>query len=144
MAISKKLEIIYHNGQPDGIRSIRRHLSTMTTYVVPRTLLSEAKKLSGINRPGIYYLISENDDNKIAQIYVGQTRNGVARLDDHNRSKDFWNKAIMFLALLLKKEITLIYSFNPSNPKSNIFCGVGATANRAGVTSFTFLSVAWY
>lgn len=32
MAISKKLEIIYHNGQPDGIRSIRRHLSTMTTY----------------------------------------------------------------------------------------------------------------
>lgn len=98
MAISKKLEIIYHNGQPDGIRSIRRHLSTMTTYVIPRTLLSESKKLLGINRPGIYYLISENDDNKIAQIYVGQTRNGVARLDDHNRSKDFWNKAIMFLA----------------------------------------------
>ena len=98
MAISKKLEIIYLNGQPDGIRSIRRHLSTMTTYVIPRPLLSEAKKLSGINRPGIYYLISENDDNKIAQIYIGQTRNGVVRLDDHNRSKDFWNKAIMFLA----------------------------------------------
>ena len=98
MAISKKLEIMYHNGQPDGIRSIRRHLSTMTTYVIPRPLLSEAKKLSGINRPGIYYLISENDDNKIAQIYVGQTRNGVTRLDDHNRCKDFWNKAIMFLA----------------------------------------------
>ncbi len=98
MAISKKLEIIYHNGQPDGVRSIRRHLSTMTTYVIPRPLLSEAKKLSGINRPGIYYLISENDDNKIAQIYIGQTRNGVTRLDDHNRSKDFWNKAIMFLA----------------------------------------------
>ena len=98
MANSKKLEIIYHNGQPDGIRSIRRHLSTMTTYLIPRTILSEANKLSGINRPGIYYLISENDDNKIAQIYIGQTRNGVARLDDHNRSKDFWNKAIMFLA----------------------------------------------
>lgn len=98
MATSKKLEIIYHNGQPDGIRSIRRHLSTMTTYVIPRPLLSEAKKITGINRPGIYYLINENDENKIAQIYIGQTRNGVIRLDDHNRSKDFWNKAIMFLA----------------------------------------------
>lgn len=98
MAISKKLEIIYHNGRPDGIRSIRRHLSTMTTYVVPRPLLSDAKKITDINRPGIYYLIHENDENKIAQIYIGQTRNGVARLDDHNRSKDFWNKAIMFLA----------------------------------------------
>lgn len=98
MAISKKLEIIYHNGQPDGIRSIRRNLSTMTTYVIPRPLLSEAKNISGINRPGIYYLINEDDGNKIVQLYIGQTRNGIARLDDHNRSKDFWNKAIMFLA----------------------------------------------
>lgn len=98
MAISKKLETIYHNGQPDGIRSIRRNLSTMTVYVIPRPLLAEAKTISGINRPGIYYLINENDDNKIAQIYVGQTRNGILRLDDHNRYKDFWNKAIMFLA----------------------------------------------
>lgn len=98
MSTSKKLETIYYNGQPDGIRSIRRHLSTITTYIIPRPLLSEAKKISGITRPGIYYLIHENDENKIAQIYVGQTRNGVTRLDDHNRSKDFWNKAIMFLA----------------------------------------------
>ena len=98
MAINKKLEMIYHNGQPDGIRSIRRNLSTMTTYVIPRPLLSEAKCISGINRPGIYYLINESDNNKIAQIYIGQTRNGVTRLDDHNRSKDFWNKAILFLA----------------------------------------------
>ena len=98
MATSKKLEIIYYNGQPDGIRSVRRHLSTITTYVIPRPLLSEAKKISGITRPGIYYLINENDENKIAQIYIGQTRNGITRLDDHNRSKDFWNKAIMFLA----------------------------------------------
>ena len=98
MAISKKLEVIYHNGQPDGIRSIRRNLSTMTTYVIPRPLLSEAKNISGINRPGIYYLINEDDGNKIVQLYIGQTRNGIARLDDHNRSKDFWNKTIMFLA----------------------------------------------
>ena len=43
-------------------------------------------------------MINENDENKIAQLYIGQTRSGIARLDDHNRSKDFWNKAIMFLA----------------------------------------------
>lgn len=98
MATSKKLEIIYYNGQPDGVRSVRRHLSTITTYVIPRPLLAEAKKISGTSRPGIYYLIKENDENKIAQIYIGQTRNGVTRLDDHVRSKDFWNKAIMFLA----------------------------------------------
>lgn len=98
MPTSKKIEIVYHNGQPDGIRSLRRHLSTMTTYIIPRTMLSEAKGVSGVNRPGIYYLINEDTNNKIAQIYIGQTRNGIERLDQHNRSKDFWNKAIMFLA----------------------------------------------
>ena len=70
----------------------------MTTYVIPRPLLGEAKDISGIKRPGIYYPINEDEDNNIAQIYIGQTRNGIIRLDDHNRSKDFWNKAIMFLA----------------------------------------------
>ena len=30
----------------------------------------------------------KNEDNKIAQVYVGQTRNGISRLDDHNRSKE--------------------------------------------------------
>lgn len=98
MATSKKLEIIYHDGQPDGIRSVRRHLSTLTTYVIPRTMLFDAKSISGVNRPGIYYLINEDEDNRIAKIYIGQTRNGIGRLDDHNHSKDFWNKAIMFLA----------------------------------------------
>ena len=49
----------------------------------------------------------------------------------------------MFFALLLKKEITRICFFKRSNPSSSILRGVGATRNRAGVTSFTFLSVAW-
>ena len=98
MSTIKKLEIIYHNGQPDGIRSIQRKASVLTTYVIPRSLLSEAKKITDITRPGIYYLINEDDVNKIAQIYVGQTVNGILRLDDHNRNKPFWNKAIMFLS----------------------------------------------
>lgn len=105
MAISKKLEIIYHNGKPDGIRIIRRALSTVITYVIPRTLLDEARQIKDLNKHGIYYLINENDENIIAQIYIGQTKNGISRLDDHNKNKEFWNKAIMFLSD--KKTFTL-------------------------------------
>ena len=52
---SKKLEIIYYNGQPDGIRSIRKHLSTMTTYVtVSYTHLVRVYSPSEVNvRPPI-------------------------------------------------------------------------------------------
>lgn len=61
-------------------------------------MLGESKSISCPTQHGIYYLIGENEDNKIAQIYIGQTTNGFERLDDHKRNKDFWNIAIMFLA----------------------------------------------
>lgn len=46
MATSKKLEIIYHDGQPDGIRSVRRHLSTVTTYEAYQLLDNEWSRIA--------------------------------------------------------------------------------------------------
>ena len=46
MARSKRLEIIFYNGEPDGIRIYMRHLSTIKAFVIPRIYLSEAKKLT--------------------------------------------------------------------------------------------------
>ena len=61
MSKSKNLQIIYQNGQPDGIMVISNKAWNITAYVIPRPLLSEAKTISGIDRPGIYYLINETD-----------------------------------------------------------------------------------
>lgn len=97
MARSKRLEIIFHNGEPEGIRIYMRHLSTIKAFVIPRLYLSEAKKLTGVDNPGVYFLIND-ETGSLSKIYIGQTRNGISRLDDHNSKKDFWNKAILFLA----------------------------------------------
>ena len=97
MSKSKRLETIFHNGEPDGIRIYMRHLSPIKTYVVPRQYLSEAKGLTGIDFPGVYFLVND-EAGALTKLYIGQTRNGISRLDDHNAKKDFWNKAILFLA----------------------------------------------
>ncbi len=97
MARSKRLDIIFHNGEPDGIRIYMRYLSTVKAFVIPRLYLSEAKKLTGVDNPGVYFLIND-ETGSLSKIYIGQTRNGISRLDDHNSKKDFWNKAILFLA----------------------------------------------
>ena len=94
---SKRLETIFYNGEPDGIRIYMRHLSTIKTYVVPRQYLYEAKTLTGIDNPGVYFLVND-EAGALTKLYIGQTRNGISRLDDHNANKDFWNKAILFLA----------------------------------------------
>ena len=97
MGRSKRLEIIFHNGEPEGIRIYMRHLSTIKAFVVPRIYLNEAKKLTGVDNPGVYFLIND-ETGSLSKMYIGQTQKGISRLDDHNAKKDFWNKAILFLA----------------------------------------------
>ena len=99
MAKSRKLEVIYYDGQPDGICSINLCLSPIKAYVVPRSQLFEAKKLKDIYCPGIYYLVGEKDGDQPVQLCIGQTRKGIDQIDaDHSCAKKFWTKVILFLA----------------------------------------------
>ena len=97
MTKTKRLEIIFHNGEPEGIRTYMRHLSMIKAFVVPRQYLGEAKSISGVDNPRVYFLIND-ETGVLTKLYIGPTRNGISRLDDHNAKKDFWNKAILFLA----------------------------------------------
>lgn len=81
---------------PDGIRICHVEGESLTTVVVPRELLSEAKRLPDIPKRGIYYLLDE-DHGVIGRVYAGQTTQGLVRLDAHKSRKEFWNKAVMFL-----------------------------------------------
>lgn len=92
---SLSMQII--DSDPDGIKICRIAGSTLVTIVVPRDLLKEAKELPDIPPRGIYYLIDDRK-GRLNQVYAGQTVQGVRRLDDHKSRKDWWNKAVMFLA----------------------------------------------
>lgn len=82
--------------KPDGIRICRVEEEPLTTVIVPRELLSEAKRLPDIPKRGVYYLLDE-DHGVIGRVYAGQTTQGLSRLDAHKSRKGFWNKAVMFL-----------------------------------------------
>ena len=87
-----QLEIQFQEDAPDGVFTIRRPFSVMTAYYVPRSHIKEAKNVKGINRYGIYCLYGNG------RIYIGQTRNGIERIAEHTRGKQFWDEAILFLA----------------------------------------------
>lgn len=90
------MQIIFHDGKPDGVRTYMKRLSPMKAYVVPRPCLTDAKNITGINNPGIYFLINDTGGN-LTEIYIGQTRKGLERMNDHKSHKGFWNKAVLFL-----------------------------------------------
>ena len=87
-----QLEIQFQEDAPDGVCTIRRPFSVMTAYYVPRSHIKEAKNTKGINRYGIYCLYGNG------RIYIGQTRNGIERISEHTRGKQFWDEAVLFLA----------------------------------------------
>lgn len=82
--------------ESDGIRICRVEGESLVTVVVPRSKLSEAKRLPGLSCRGVYYLLDE-DHGVLSRVYVGQTTQGLMRLEAHKAKKDFWNKAVMFL-----------------------------------------------
>jgi hypothetical protein len=43
----------------------------------------------------IYFLFNDSEDENM--VYIGQSVNGVKRIDNHNRKKDFWTYGIMFV-----------------------------------------------
>lgn len=97
MARLKTMTTQFIDGEPNGVRICRCTLSTMTNVFIPRPLLSRAKQVGDLPLRGIYYLVND-EDGVISRLYVGQTTQGLLRLDDHNAKKDFWNKAVLFLS----------------------------------------------
>lgn len=93
----KTLTMQLIDADPDGIKICRLAGSTLVTVVIPRSLLSTAKTLPDIPARGVYYLLDDNK-GRLRQVYVGQTVQGIGRLDGHNSKKSWWNKAVMFLA----------------------------------------------
>lgn len=89
------MQIIGSN--PDGIKLCRVNGSTLLTVVIPRNLLGEAKRLPDIPKRGVYYLLDDNK-GRLRRVYAGQTVAGIGRLDSHSSCKEWWNKAVMFLA----------------------------------------------
>lgn len=83
---------------PAGIKIIENPTKTLKAVLFPREYLSEFNRLEESNQAGVYILYNTMDKNEQPHIYIGQTGyNITSRLSNHNRNKDFWNQAIVFV-----------------------------------------------
>jgi Domain of unknown function (DUF4357) len=62
---------------------------------VPRSQLSEFLNMPEAKKVGIYFLIGEMSKSGLPRLYIGQSGNVGDRLADHNKKKDFWNRALV-------------------------------------------------
>lgn len=69
-------------------------------YIIPRTKLEVVNEFSELDAPALYILLGETMDSK-PMAYIGQAESFKNRVKQHNsgpNSKDFWQKAIVFVS----------------------------------------------
>ena len=94
----KTIQIFLPDGNPRGIKIAEITSRTIQTLLIPRSALDDVAKRDEIQHVGIYFLIGTTEDSAKPILYVGEAENCLTRLKQHNKSKEFWNTAIVAIS----------------------------------------------
>lgn len=92
------LRIFVADGDPDGLRLVERSNWIGKAVVFPRSLLPKIKGRDEFNQTGVYLLLGPREDGQGDQLYIGEGDPIGPRLDSHYAKKDFWTRAVFFVA----------------------------------------------
>ncbi len=92
------IQIFLPSGDPQGIRVAEMSTRVVRVIEVPRKELPAFLEMPDARGVGLYLLVGKDEmtDEDIA--YIGQTGQLLQRLGSHDRSKDFWQKAVVVTA----------------------------------------------
>lgn len=94
----KTIQIFLPSGEPTGIRVAEITTRIVQVIEVPRKRLPEFFAMPESTQVAVYYLVATPEDGSAPQLYVGQTGDLRARLADHDRKKDFWERALVLVS----------------------------------------------
>lgn len=97
MARGKVITTHLITGDPKGIRTVFISNKICEMIVFPKTEFNKVCTLKESSHPALYVLLGE-DNNGNSQAYIGETTNGLKRLNNHKIHKLFWNKCLLFIA----------------------------------------------
>ncbi len=92
------LRIFVADGDPDGLRLVERSNWVGKAIVFPRALLPKIKQRIELNQTGVYLLLGPREDGEGEMLYIGEGDPVRPRLESHYAQKDFWNRAVCFVA----------------------------------------------
>jgi hypothetical protein len=96
MSLSKSISLFLIDGTPDGVIACELSNWTGKGYKIPRKNLKDVSNRSDLKKPGVYFLIGHNEDDKEI-VYVGESEGVFNRLIQH-QEKDFWTESLVFIS----------------------------------------------
>jgi hypothetical protein len=96
MITGKTIQIFLPDGNPRSIKIAEITSRTVLAMHIPRSKLEDAGRRDELKNVGVYLLFGINDTKPI--VYIGEAENCLTRLKQHNKSKEFWTHAIVFIS----------------------------------------------
>lgn len=92
------IKIFVPDGDPEGVRIVELMNWTGKGIVFPRIEWASTKQRDEFKQAGIYILVGQTEEDDLPSIYIGQTDFLKDRLDNHEKNKDFWDRAMVFVS----------------------------------------------
>lgn len=92
------LRIFVADGDPDGLRVVERSNWIGKALMFPRALLPRVKQREELGQTGVYLLLGPREDGEGDMLYLGEGDPIRPRLESHYAQKDFWTRAVSFVA----------------------------------------------
>lgn len=98
MIQGKTIQIFLPDGNPRSVKIAEITSRTIQAMLIPRSKLDYAASRDELNNVGIYFLIGNPDEESKALLYVGEAEVCLTRLKQQNKTKDFWNLALVIIS----------------------------------------------
>jgi predicted GIY-YIG superfamily endonuclease len=92
------IQIFLPGGDPNGIRIAEITTRIVQIIEVPRPLLKDFLSMPEGSQVAVYFLIGQSESGSSETVYIGQTGDLRSRLADHNKKKDFWERALILIS----------------------------------------------
>jgi hypothetical protein len=89
------IQIFLPDGNPTSIKIADLTNRMIVAVLIPRNKLVDCGVRPEVRKYGIYFLFGVNEDKAKPISYIGETEDCLERLKMHNKSKDFWNYAVV-------------------------------------------------
>lgn len=80
-----------------NLKVFQDRTNQIKAFYFTREYIKKVEELESGKNYAVYFLFDKTEDGEITKVYVGQSRNGAYRMQDHNYKKMFWSYCLMFV-----------------------------------------------
>lgn len=92
------IQIFLPDGSPRSIKIAEITNRVVKAVLIPRNQLANAGKRKEVSNVGLYLLFGESNETAKPLVYIGEAEDCLVRLKQHNREKEFWTHAVVFVS----------------------------------------------